>query len=250
MISQDNTTARELTTKASRRIWQEPGVRNWWVIAIVVTIVVILLLVEQIWISRTGRYRLEHWTYIKDAKIEKLKDSNRATLRVSPGELPDTPAVIVYTDKAGVTHTVEGRLEGQKEAASPGKIIPILVDPTNYNHFDDRVEFGGWITILIAPIVLCPLPIILITVALYRRSQYVKLWRNGIEVAGEVVGIKNSAVAPKSYFAKCIVERLRNTNVVSVTVPRSLGKISLRDRLRLIISPTDSKIAIVLELYS
>ena len=247
MISQENTNQRELAPKASRRIWIEPGVRNWWIIAIAVVVVMLVLLADQIRTSRTGRYRLDNWMLVS-GKIERIKDSSRPTYRVLPSELPTLPAKLSYMGKDGLTHNLDGFLEGQKVAVSPGMSIPILIDPAEPTHWTDRVQFDP-LEIYMAPLLLCPFPIVLIGIALWQRKKYIDLWKTGVSTMGRIVNLKNSAVAPLSYTAKCAVELSRTTPVVTVTVPRDLGKLAVNDHLPLIVSLKNSRTAIVPSLY-
>lgn len=242
-------TTRPITRKALRRSWREPAVRSLWMTALAVLGVFGWVLCDQLIIARSGHFRLDHWTRIDAAKLEKIGDTTRANYRVTPDMLASRPVKISYRDAAGASHELEGTLEAQKNALSPGQSIPILVDPKNPSHWTDRVTPVPLIEELMAPLLLLPLPFIFGLAAFWQQKRIIHLWRTGILREGIVVRRRNSATAPQSSIVLCTIQPNRESRLVSVSIPRSVVRFEPGDPIKLVTPSGDSTRAIASILY-
>jgi hypothetical protein len=229
---------RPLTDKARRRAWNEPSVRAWCLIALAMAAVAAWILIEQILIARTTRYRMANWTRVDAATVETIGDSSRTTYRVTPDQLVSLPVKVTYFDLlAGTTRELIGKLEAQRQPLSPGNKIPILVDPADPKRWTDRVRPAPLFEEFLAALLLMPLPFILAGVALRRRWRVLKVWQQGELRQGTVMERRHSAVAPRSAILRCAVEDSRDKRLLSVAVPRSAHAFELGDRIALVTSP-------------
>ena len=240
---------RPVTPKALRRSWREPQVSVWWLITLGLIVVVAWIVVEQLSVARRGQYRVDHWTRIAAAKIDKIADTTRSTYRVSPDQLSVMPVKMSYVDAAGTAHQLEGQLTAQTEPVNPGQHIPILVDPANPEKWTDRVLPVPLIEEMMAAILFLPLILIFACITLWQRSRILKLWRNGTLREAIVVDRANSATSPRSAIVRCKVESNREQRLLRVAVPRSAARLESGDTISLVTTDGDSSRAIAVMLY-
>ncbi len=244
-----STPLRPITPRASRRSWNEPVVRGWWISTVVLLFIVGGLLVQQLYVARNSRYRLQHWQRINAATIEKIGREGLKTFRASPEMLPSVISKISYVDAAGIKRELEGYLLAQTAALRPGETIPILIDPAHPDHWTDRVTPLPIIEEMISPILLLPLPLFCLVAVFWQRRRILRIWQTGIPREARVLGRGNTAVAPGSMVLQCVFEGPRGNRIVKVTLPRSAGRFERDDLISLIAPTQDSGLAIASVLY-
>jgi hypothetical protein len=149
--------------------------------------------------------------------------------------------------------TVDSALRALENPASDGKrvgdSIPIRFDPDHPDIWTDRTEPQPWVARLAIVWMLLPALLVALVMLLLRRSQVLRIWRDGAEVFGTVVEIRQSAIAPRSRIVRLTLDGSDNQRIFSSLFPNSAGEVHKGDELLLLrLSPNASRV-IIAELY-
>ncbi len=167
------------------------------------------------------------------------------------GPTEDRTVHLSYQDAKGNTidsapRALENPLSDGKH---PGQTIDIRYDPDQPDIWIDRAEAQPWIARLTIVWMLLPALLVSLLMLFVRRFQMLRVWRDGVEVAGTVVELRQSPIAPRSRIVRFTLGDPENRRIFSTFFPNSAGEINKGDELLLLTLPSNPSRAIVAELY-
>lgn len=194
---------RPVDARISRRAWFDPGVRSWWVLTLVLLLIGLFFIVSELrswlhagWLIKSGTL-VDATAVVVDG--ESMRPGPDGLGRAKP---PGSVLDLEFEWK-GTKRTVSGVLEGRTEFLRVGQKVPIRVNPDDPNDWTGRTvnaplapHFAGGLV----PIVLS-LPVLL--VSFLKRSSVLRTWRHGTPAEANVLGVSQTALAPRSRVVRC-----------------------------------------------
>ena len=215
---------RAVTPRGRRRSWGEPGVRLWWLTALVLAAIAGTLTIGRLLGTAQDRRLVREGRKV-EAKILKADHLGVVGQTISP-EADATFTFDVELD--GKRHEVSGKLKQQREPLGPGKVVTLYVDPNDPSQFTDRTEVA-WRDDLFVLMLIAPVITVLVLVALVKRTMALRAWRDGEAMAAVVVETKQSASAPLSRLVRYTLRDVRDNRVFSTVVPTRVGTLNQGD---------------------
>jgi hypothetical protein len=236
---------RPITAKARRRSWAEMPVRVWLILTITVAVVTIYFTINRVHEAMQDRWLILHGTDV-NAKFTMVNGDPFPKRRPRNETMQ---ATIEYTIN-GTTYTPDFSLEAKPGAfAMVGTIFPIKIDPNDPTQWREVTEPKPWAQELTTLGFLVPLLALLLAVTILRRRGMLKVWRDGSLLSGEVVEIRQSAIAPRSRIARFILRDGEDRRVWATLVPTSAGIPAKGETIWLIALPNRLGRSIMARLY-
>jgi hypothetical protein len=204
---------RPLTARVSFRIWIDPRVRFWWLIA-----AVLLLLATYFSIERIYEWKL-------DSDLIRSGTPVLATVGVEgvprPGYVAPagTPLTLTF-ELNGQEHQVVGTLEGQSTQVATAQKVPLRIDPNDLTRWTDLTEprpIGGY---LIVPVMILPIAAAALAAAGWIRRRLVRVWQKGNAVEALLVDRHQTALAPMSQVIRCTLPGRSDKRLLVAYLPR------------------------------
>ncbi len=163
---------------------------------------------------------------------------------------PEADGTVAYTlnstDQAGNAVESDGPIETKKpDELHNGQTIEIRYDPAQPTHWTDRSEPRPWPEQLLTVLILLPLLALALIMMIWRRRQMLRLWRNGNEMIGRVIELRQSPIAPRSRALRLALNS-PDRKIVSILYPLSSPPLQKDDEVVLVVQRGR---AIVAELY-
>lgn len=213
---------RELTPAVSRRLWTEPRVRMWWVLAAGLLLLLLYIAATQTSAWFTER-RLIRSGAAMEAKI--LSADSPVVGNFTPGRPmpPDSDVDLEFTWTDGRKLKVTGKSFGHidaKQNVVVGNTVAIHVDPDDPSVWTSRTTPAPLFSRqLIAFSVGAPLLAILVALAFVRRRSFLAVYRDGRVAGAIVVGLGQSPFAPRSRAVRCTLAESNDKRVFTVYLP-------------------------------
>jgi hypothetical protein len=151
-----------------------------------------------------------------------------------------------YTDQAGNAVEADGPIETKKpDELHTGQTIDIRYDPANPTHWTDRSEPRPWPEQLLTVLILLPLLALALAMMIWRRRQMLRVWRDGNEMIGRVIELRQSPIAPRSRALRLALNS-PDRKIVSILYPLSSPPLQKDDEMILVVQRGR---AIVAQLY-
>ncbi len=224
---------REVSGLADRRAWTEPGVRVWWMLAIVILLIVAVYAVDRFWAWHVQN-RL-----IVDGTLVSAKVASAGGLTIENENVAADSAVALTFDWKGKPQQVVGFLEGRPAGnyITIGKMVPIRVDPDDPTVWTYRTENTILIHELFVGLIVLPLAPILAGVAIYRRKKVLQTLRHGEAALAVVSERRQTPIAPLSYMVRCSLRDRPDRRIHVVHVPRGGAVLGKGDLLWVLLPP-------------
>lgn len=205
-------TPRPLTPHVSRRLWIDPRVRFWWLVA------AFLLGVA----AYFAALRIDEWKL--DSDLITHGTPVTATIGVEgvprPGYVPPagTPLTLSF-DLNGQPQQVTGTLEGQTAPVATAQKIRLRVDPNDLSRWTDLTEPRPIGSYLLMPILMLPVAAAAFAAAWWLRRGLLRTYRNGTPMAAVIVQRHQSALAPLSQTLRCTIPGRADKRVIVAYLP-------------------------------
>lgn len=209
---------RTVTARGRRRSWGEPGVRLWWLTALVLAVIAGSLTVGRLRGSAQDRELVRQGRKV-DAKIRYADHLNVVGQTIGP-EANATFTMEFELD--GKRHEVVGKLKQQRELLGPGMVVTLYVDPNDPSRFTDRTEVA-WRDDLFVLLLIAPVVALMLLVAIIRRAMALRTWRQGEAMAAVVVETRQAAAAPMSRLVRYTLRDVKDNRVFSTFIPTRAG---------------------------
>lgn len=198
----------------SARIWTEPRVRFWWIAAVALLAISIGYAIEGFLEWRTEADLIQHGTLVQ------------ATISEAGGAPPHRPitenaAWDVKFQLNGQTQVETGYPPDESAHHFNGDVVPIRVDPNDPEKWTNRTTppplSHNWVGLpfILAMGALC------VIFALVRMARLRKAVREGRIGSAKILSLGQSALAPRSYLARCTWADESSSAVYTVFIPRS-----------------------------
>ncbi len=207
---------RAMTPRARRRAWQEPIVRFLWLSAIVICAAALYFLG-----TRFYEWRAEQSLILSGTEVTAKLMHVGQKITGRPIRLGDT--IEVFFDWNGKEMQVPGDLMDTNEAFVEGQKLVIRVDPTNPQHWTNRLQPTPLRTRLIGAYFMGAAAVLSLLLSVIVRMKYVGLWKRGELREGVVSSHSMSAMAPRSVTLRCQVPYRRTRLIAAVTIPQNLA---------------------------
>jgi hypothetical protein len=228
--SQPTPPPREMTSRVSMRIWFDPRVRFWVIVA-----GFLLLLFSYFSLLRILEWRQE-WDLIRHGTLVTatvgMEGIGRSGYVIPPGN----PVTLSFNSN-GQAQQVSGNLEGHASSVSTGETIQIRIDPNDPTRWTDMSEPRGLGGDMIGPLLLLPIVPIALLVAWLKRRRLILAWTGGPAEAAVVAGRHQTALAPMAHVIKCSFRDREDKRLFVVYLPRAFSKLKSGDVIWLLASP-------------
>lgn len=197
------------------RIWTEPRVRFWW-------LAVAVLIALGIGYSVDG---FLDWK--KEADLIHNGTLVQATIREAGGGLthgliPEDAAWDVKFTLNGLDKEVTGFPSVNDGRHSDGDVVPIYVDPADPAHWTNRRTAPPLVHELTGLLFIIPAILICFLLGVIRALRLGKIAQGSNTGDAQILSLGHSALAPRSYTARCAWTDERNRTIYSVFIPRHL----------------------------
>jgi hypothetical protein len=235
---------RLLTRAATRRAWVEGRVRFWWSCAAVVLIVMTFIGVSQTLNWWRDRKLITQGVAV-DAHIDEAMGSPMARVFVR-----DQPirVKLSFPLADGTNQTVEGSLKPPGPAVTATKNIRIHYDPADPTRWTDRDEVIPWTREMTVVLMFLPVTALLFAIALLRRWQVLRTWRDAPALPAIVVDSRHSPMAPRSRVLRYSL-RDGDRRVCHTLYPTRTGVPERGETIWLIAKPDQPQRGILAKLY-
>jgi hypothetical protein len=235
---------RELTSAVRRRAWRERHVRVWLVLGLALLGVTLYYAGSRTWWwwqeSRLIRSGLKVQAEIMGPYVGEDWPANKVLG-------PDAQVDLVY-EVNGKKYRPHSALVGRKEQIKTRSLIPIFVNPKDPEQWTPR-QSPPWLPgELFATFLLAPAAVLLLVIAWVKRTQVLRIYRDGEAILAEVVGIGQTPSAPLSRLIRCAVDCDDRARLVKTVLPAS-QKLAPGDLIWLITPPGKPEPAIPAALF-
>jgi hypothetical protein len=238
---------RPLTRGGARRAWGDLRVRFWWLCALALTVAMLGIASSRVAANFRERDLIANGTKVTATVVgmdgstrvgwtQARSDSHEVRLRV---KMPD-----------GQATTLAGTLAPGLGVVKIGGELEIKFDPNQPSRWTDRTEPLSWPAELVIPLSLLPIVILLLGMAAFRRSQVLKVWREGELVQGIVHEVRHSAIAPRSRLVRYTIPEVADHRIFSALIPTSTGIPEEGETLEIIAIPNVPQRSVVAKLYA
>ena len=218
---------REITSFVRRRAWAEPHVRAWWLLATVLLLLGAYLgLTQYLDWSRLNRAINSGVTV--PATVLAVEGDGRKGKSVSAGA-----QVVISYEYQGKTYQQNGTLSGLINATRVGEAVPLHLDPADPNNWTARGDVPSLPVAMTGAILVLPVALIAALIAFVARSAVLKTYEHGPSAEAQVIGNKQTPLAPKSRAITCSLSQGGRT--IEVVVPPALAGLAQGDAISLIL---------------
>jgi hypothetical protein len=246
LSDQTSTPPRPVTPQGSRRAWGDLRVRFWWLCAIALAIVTLIIAASRIAANIRERDLIQNGVKVT-ATVVGMDGSTRVGWTQPRSDSHDVRLRAKMPD--GQSLTLSGNLPSGAGVLKIGGEIEIKIDPNQPSRWTDRTEAHSWAADLVIPLSLLPIILLLLAIALLRRSQVLRIWRNGDLVQGIVHDLRHSAMAPRSRLVRFTIPDLANSRIFSTLIPTSLGIPHEGDTIPIVAMPETPERSVAAQLY-
>lgn len=238
---------RPVTSTGSRRAWGDLRVRFWWLCALALTVA--MLLIGSSRVTANFRERDLIQTGIKvTATVVGMDGSTRVGWTQPRSDSHEVRLRARMPD--GQTATLTGTLAPGPGVLKIGSELEIKLDPNQPSRWTDRTEPLSWPAELVIPLSLLPIVILLLAIAMFRRSQVLHVWRHGQPIQAIVHDIRHSAMAPRSRLVRYTIPELADHRIFSTLIPTNTGIPHEGETLDIIAIPNAPQRSVVANLYA
>ena len=222
---------RELTKIVRRRTWTEPRVRMWWVLALGVLLITLYVVGSQgaTWLSE--RRLINHGTAVQ-AMIDAAHSQVVGNVTRGRPMPPDSEAELSF-DWKGARQKVRGQLPEfieQKKNVIVGETVTLHVDPDDPGRWTSRTKPAPLLSRqLIGVAVGLPVVLVLTALALLKQRGVSEVYRSGRTSGAMVVGLGQSAVAPRAKALRCTPVEGNDKRVFTVYLPAGTAPVAPGD---------------------
>jgi hypothetical protein len=231
-------TPRHVTPGVRRRSWTEPRVRLWWLAAAAVLAASVYFLASRYYTWRKDlhviRHGVEVQAFVYSAEGMPIPGRRR----------PPSVVVVLHYEVGGTKYEVEGYLRGRTESFIIQEHVPIRVDPDEPTHWTARTEPVPLRMELLSGLMLLPPALAFGAVAWWRRWGLLRLWREGQALPALVMESRQTALAPRSRFARCAPLDESDKRVFGVYVPDKAGRVAEGDAVWIVAESGEKRRAV------
>lgn len=213
---------RELTPVIRRRLWTEPRVRRWWILAAGLALLLLYIIGMQTSAWLTERRLIHHGTVV-EAKIISADTPIVGNVTAGRPMPPDSDVDLEFDWTDGRKLRVTGKSLGHidsKQNVVVGKTVAIHVDPEDPSVWTSRTRPAPLISNqLIALSVGLPLLLILLAFAFLKRKALADVYGGGRIGSAIVVGLGQSPFAPRARAVRCTAADSNDKRVFTVYLP-------------------------------
>jgi hypothetical protein len=214
------------------RTWTEPRVRFWWIAAAVLLAIGIGYGIESFLDWRIEADLIEHGTLVQ------------ATVADHNGGPPRR--VIDQNSAWDISFDLNGQKEVETDYPADtsvrrynGDVIPIHVDPNNPEHWTNRATPPPLSQKLIGLPFILGMMALCVLFGIIRAMRLRKLSSEGTVGLARIISLGQSALAPRSYLARCAWADESSPTVYSVFVPRRVAPV-VGDKIEIAASKTSA----------
>lgn len=206
---------RPVTGRQKLRAWVDPHVRFWWAMGVTIAAIGIWLL----WTSYAAWHRSE--LLIRNGTVVEATVIEAAEVSFPGKSMPPDSPVRLRFDWQGRPREVSGYLEGRKpgDFILIGSTLPIRIDPAHPDVWTARTVPTSLPLELIGALIALPIGLLLLLVSLVMARSRLLAWRDGAAVAALVVSARHTALAPRSWAARCTPADQADHRVFMVYLP-------------------------------
>ena len=240
---------RAVTPRARRRAWAEPGVRLWWMTALLVLLIATYVAAARGYAAWRQRQLLADGIPVT-ARVERAR--NTQIRHVHTRDVP-VPVRLAYELPDGRAHADTNNVDltpapGMK--VTVGDELAVRVDPDDPSRWvEDRPPMPWWRDLGMA-LLLVPLAAALAGVALLRRRGVLATWQSGEPAEAVVVAHGQSALSPGSQALRLTLKDGADKRIFTLLHPRRAGILSPGDTVWVISPPGKPHRSIEAALYS
>jgi len=237
---------KQLTSSARRQSWNDLRVRFWIGLFGITLLVISAMTFRQISRGIEERSFLDQSVSV-DARI--LEISGLTNIRAM--SLSTAQPVRVEFTLPGETEprVVEGYMPAGPGSISVDDQLTLRVNPNEPSKFTNQIQPTLWAYQLSLPAVLLPALLLVLAVALVKRSSVIKTAQTGILRAAQVVTVERSLLAPDARRLKVSLTDDPARRVFVVTWPNKSGGVAKGDVINLIVDNSNSTNAVVANAY-
>lgn len=233
---------REITKLVRRRLWLEPRVRAWILIAILMFVVAIGLFVRGLQVQAQEQWLIDHG--IKVRAIITAANGETVAYKREP---PSSPVYVEFPWKGERYETRSARLlDGRKDQnlIQVKSILPIRVNPDDPEEWTWRDEPMPLLSRIIGSFIALPISLLALLIAYLRYLGLARLWNKGQAIDALIVDTRFIASAPRCRLAHVTPSDESDTRIYTVYLPPSLGDLHRGDSVGIIRSRSQSRKAI------
>jgi hypothetical protein len=238
-------TPRPFTKKVRRRSWLEPQVRIWWMCALLVFGIALYVVID-------SSIRTAHHNAL-------LREGVPLTVTIVSANDWTTPGSAQQRDHRMNVVLRSSATEGSREFrgaldAAPGYFVignqmKIAVDPHDDANWTELTEPLPLLHNWGVPLLLTPVIVAALAVAIARRWQILRIWREGVQCKGIVTARRHTAIAPFSSLVRYARVDGENNLVRSALFPQRGAVPQPGALLTLLAHPQDMRRTIVADVY-
>ena len=222
---------RELTKLVRRRTWTEPRVRMGWGLGLGVLFLTLYVVGTQAATWFSERRLINNGTAV-EATIDAAHSQVVGNVTKGRPMPPDSEAELSF-DWNGARQKVRGQLPEfmeQKKNVVVGETVTLHVDPDDPAKWTSRTKPAPLLSRqLIGVSVGLPVVLVLIVLAVLKQRRVVEIYRNGRASNALVVGLGQSAVAPRAKALRCTPVETNDKRVFNVYLPAGAAPVTPGD---------------------
>jgi len=238
-------TPRPITKKVRRRAWLEPQVRIWCMCALLVFGIAIYVVIDSS--IRTAH----HNALLREGKQLSVRVVNADELNIprQAAQRDHRMNVVLRSSPGDGEHEYRGILDAAPGYLVVGSQIKIVVDPKDESNWTELTEPLPLLHNWGVPLLLTPVIAAALAVALFRRWQVLRIWREGVACSGIVTDTRHTAIAPFSTLVRYAPVGREDNRVRSTLYPKRIRPPQPGASLTLLAHPQNSRRTIVADLY-
>ncbi|HEX8524379.1 MAG TPA: hypothetical protein VF669_19140 [Tepidisphaeraceae bacterium] len=236
---------REVTAHAARHAWGDMRVRFWWLCGLALAVIMLIVAGDRMLAATRERQLIATGTQVR-ATVLMMDQSTRLGYALPRTDSHEVRLKVKLPD--GQNQTYEGRLQPGGGMLVVGGEIDIKVDPKDPTRWTDRTEAVSWLVEMIIPLLILPLVLLVFAIALWRRSQVLRIWRQGQSYEGVVIELRHSAAAPLSRLIRYNIPD-RDKRIFTTLMPARVGVPQPGESIEIIAMPDALERAVVAKVY-
>lgn len=205
---------RPVGSLARKRAWIEPGVRFWWIAAILIVVAAIGLAVQGVL-----NWREENFV-IREGVVVEATAFTAGEIRVANRPIPMERPVTLDYEFNGRTYSSRGMLTNVGQVYISGQPFEVRIDPRAPENWSNRQEPTTIVGNLFGAIMALFAGLFTGAISLVAQRLQLQLWSRGQHRTGRVLGHSQSALAPRSVSVRCAVRVGKHEKALSVFVPQ------------------------------
>ena len=241
-----------MTTRARRRSWAELPVRPWLILTLAAALVTAYFLVTRINETLKDRWLIEHGV---DVKVKVIAVDRDYVPKHRPRD--QQVEVLIRFDWQKKPREQVIWMDPVADKLAPNAFLTASVtemilrmDPNNPENWREGTNAKPWIHELTALIILLPVLIALSLIAVLKRGQVLRTWRDGEIAEATVVGAHHTAAAPRSRIVRYTLKQANDGGRIwSTLMPASSGIPAPGSTLWMLVARDGPGKAIVATLY-